>query len=111
MNTMTQTMTDNPLLRAKSLTLYKPGLGVLLLAVVVMLSALAVVYVADLNRRLFIEWQDTQGAQEALRIEWGKLLLEESTWSTQGRIGEIAKNNLGMQLPTANQVSIIKANL
>ncbi|MFT3741240.1 MAG: cell division protein FtsL [Gammaproteobacteria bacterium] len=98
-----------PFLKTATLSLYKPNFATLCLGVMVMLSGLAVVYVADLNRRLFTELETAQGLQEELKVDWDKLLLEQSTWSCQGRIGEIARSQLGMQLPTGNQIVLIKA--
>lgn len=71
-------------------------------------SALAVVYIADLNRRLFIEYQSAQSTHNQLYVEWGRLLLEQSTWSTQARIQSIAEQRLGMQLPSAADIVMIK---
>lgn len=86
----------------------KPSMGTLILALIVMFSALAVVYMADLNRRLFIDLQKAQGTEMQLHTEWGKLLLEQSTWSTQARIQSIAVQNLGMEVPASDKVVMVK---
>lgn len=76
----------------------------LVLIILVIISALAVVYVADLNRRLFIAYQDAQSQHNQLYVEWGRLLLEQSTWSTQERVQTLAEQRLGMHLPQAADV-------
>lgn len=81
-----------------------------LLAVAVFVSALAVVYVSDLNRRLFISYQNEQETYNHLYIEWGKLLLEQSTWSTQARVANIAGQRLGMFVPTSADIVLFKMN-
>lgn len=105
MTTMTRALPEkSPIAKPTSLLLAKPSFGTLLLAVIVLISGLSVIYVADLNRRLFIDLQATEGTQNQLRIEWGKLLLEQSTWSTQARVQSIAQQRLGMQAPTGTQI-------
>jgi cell division protein FtsL len=80
------------------------------LTVIVVISAFAVVYVTDLNRRLFIQYQDAQSTSNQLYIDWGKLLLEQSTWSTQARVQSIAQARLGMEVPASNQIVIVQAS-
>ena len=76
----------------------------IMLMMTVLLSAFAVVYVKDLNRRLFIQYQQLQASHNQLYINWGKLLLEQSAWSTQARVQHIAQQQLHMVSPTPNQV-------
>lgn len=77
------------------------------LTMAVILSAFALIYVKDLNRRLFIQYQNLQQAQAQEMSRFSKLLLEQSTWSTQARVQRIAQQDLGMQLPTtANTVLV-----
>lgn len=80
-----------------------------LMASVAFFSALSLVYVKDLNRRLFIDYQNLQAQQGQTYTKWGKLLLEQSTWATQSRIQTIAENKLDMQLPQPSQVVLVKA--
>lgn len=82
----------------------------MLLMILVLLSAFAVVYTKDLNRRLFMRYQQLQTQHNQLYINWGKLLLEESAWSTQARVQHIAQNKLHMVWPTPNQVVLVKVS-
>lgn len=82
-------------------------LQAILLAALVVFSSFAVVYIKDLYRRMFIHYQDLQDQQTQLYVDWGKLLLEQSTWSTQGRVQKIASDALNMQVPLANQIKIV----
>lgn len=86
---------------------YKPSISTMLLGLLVILSGLAVIYVADLNRRLFMDMQETQAYQVQLQLDWDKLLLEQSTWSTQARIQNLAQERLGMTTPANNQIMTI----
>lgn len=87
---------------------FKPSMGTLLLAIIVMLSGLAVVYTADLNRRLFMELQTIQNNQGQIRQEYGNLLLEQSTWSTEARMESLAQQRLNMSIPPTSKIVIIK---
>ncbi len=77
------------------------------LSVSIVVSAFVLIYVKDLNRRLFIESQGLQQQHQHLVNQWGKLLLEQSTWSAQTRIQTVAQGNLGMVMPAPKQVVIL----
>lgn len=70
-----------------------------LLAIAVLVSALAVVLARHESRRLFVELAELERLRDALDEEWGRLQLEEATWSTHGRIEELARSRLGMHQP------------
>lgn len=94
--------------RTQAKALYKPGLGILCLALFVLFSALAVVYTTDLNRRLFMQVQQLEEAQNQLHLEWGKLLLEQSTWSNQARLQTLAQTHFKMVAPHSSNTVILK---
>jgi len=81
-------------------------MGVLIGAVV--LSALAMVYAKHQSRKLFIELQTLQKSRDDMAIEWGQLQLEQSTLVTHGRIENIAHAKLGMMLPPADAMVMVK---
>jgi len=85
----------------------RSSLVVILLALVVLISAFAVIYVKDKNRQLFMEYQHLQSVQNEAYIEWGKLLLEESTLATQSRIQQLAENKLGFSFPKHREILVI----
>lgn len=82
-------------------------LTVIVLALAVLASALAVVYSQHRSRALFIELQQLESTQAELDTEWGRLELEQSTWATQGRIERLAREKLNMRLPDFEQVEIV----
>lgn len=92
------------------LNLARPRLVNVILIIALVLSAFCVIYIKDLNRRTFIEYQDLQATHNKLYEDWGKLLLEQSTWSTQARVKKIAQNRLNMGTPTANDVIILRTS-
>jgi cell division protein FtsL len=83
-------------------------IGVAMLLVAVLSSALGVVYSTHQSRKLFIELQSLQAQRDKLDMEWGRLQLEQSTWSTHGRIERIAHERLDMQLPEPDSAVIVR---
>ena len=83
-------------------------LGVLLMALAVFGSALAVVYSKHQSRKLFVQLHALNEVRDELNVAWGQLQLEQSTWATHGRIEKIARNRLKMRIPTPGEVVIVK---
>lgn len=78
------------------------------LMLVVILSALGVVYAKHQTRKLFVELQSLHKGRDDMEIEWGQLQLEQSTWATHGRIEDVANAKLGMEIPEPQQIVILK---
>ncbi len=70
-------------------------------------SAFVVVYLKDLNRRTFIQYQDMARANQQAQVDWGKLLLEESTWAAQANVQKVASDRLHMMTPTAKDIVLV----
>ncbi|GAB4223704.1 MAG: hypothetical protein Tsb005_19480 [Gammaproteobacteria bacterium] len=85
----------------------KESLGLLLLIGMVLISAFLVVYVKDLDRRLFSQVQTEQQVRNKLQVEWGQLLLEQSTLATQARVQTIARDQLNMHSPDAARTEVV----
>ncbi len=81
---------------------------VLILLAAVVLSAIGVVYVKHQTRKLFLELQGLDKGRDAMDIEWGQLQLEQSTWSTHGRVEELARTKLGMVVTEPTRVVVVK---
>ena len=79
-----------------------------LLAVLVLVSALGVVYAKHQNRTLYAELAQLQKQRDAMEVEWGRLQLEQSTWATHGRIEKIARQKLNMRNVDYDKVVIVK---
>lgn len=80
----------------------------LLLLVLVMLSALAVVYSKHQSRKLFVELNNLQRTRDAMDVEWGQLQLEQSAWATSGRIEKLARQRLNMTQIEYKKIIIVK---
>jgi cell division protein FtsL len=79
----------------------------LLLWALLLVSAIGVVWSRHETRSLFIELQSLSSERDALDIEWGQLKLEQSAWSTHGRVEQTARVNLRMVIPRPNEVRIV----
>ena len=73
----------------------------------ILISAFSVIYAKDLNRRLFIQYQDLQQQQQQYQTEWSKLLLEQGAWSTQPRIQQLAQQQLNMVIPSSRNIVFV----
>ncbi len=71
-------------------------------------SAVSLVYVKAMDRMLYSNLQSLQKGRDDLTLEWGQLLLEQSTWATQARVQGIAETRLNMAAPEQNTVIIVK---
>ena len=81
---------------------------VALLAVAVFLSALALIDARHQNRMLFEQTQQLREQRDQLNIEWGRLLLEQSTWSTHAYIEQSATQKLGMHTPVNPEILVVQ---
>ncbi len=82
------------------------SLYVMLLAVLV--SAISVVYTKHQSRVEFVALQKHEQHRDDLDEEWGRLLLEQSTWASPGRVERQAKIRLDMIIPKAGSTVVLK---
>lgn len=81
------------------------GLGLLMLLVVS--SAVQVVLVKHESRRLFAELQSMMEQRDRLLSDWGRLQLEESTFGAHRRVEAKARSEFDMQIPTNKALEIV----
>ncbi len=81
---------------------------VTVLAVLVLVSALAVVYTRHEARKLFVELDTLQKQRDEMNVEWGRLQIEQSTLATNGRIEKYARKKLSMVTPEYEQIIIVR---
>lgn len=85
------------------------GSGWLLLVwVLILASALAVPYSAHWSRQLLNELAGEMTQREKALAEWGRLVLEQSTWTAHSRVETIATRQLGMRVPEASEVILVQ---
>lgn len=77
------------------------------LALLLVVCAIAVVSARHQARKLFVELQQAQAEARALDIEWGRLLLEQSTWAMHSRVEVVAQHQLHMIVPDASRIYLL----
>jgi len=86
----------------------KSFIGLALLSLLVLGSALGVVDAKHQSRKYFVELSSLQQTRDAMNVEWGQLQLEQSTWATHGRIERTARKRLNMMNLDLSRVVIVK---
>ncbi|MFM1896711.1 MAG: hypothetical protein RLZZ385_1785 [Pseudomonadota bacterium] len=79
----------------------------LLLLSVVLVSGVSVVRVTHEHRSLFNELQQLRGQANQLQVQWGQLLIEQSTFGLEGRIEQKATVELRMVLPALDSIVMV----
>ncbi len=75
-----------------------------LLAVLVMVSAVAVVQIKNHSRSLTTRLDGMRQEAERLQLEWAQLQLEQATLAQHGRVDELARKQFGMVDPLDYQI-------
>jgi len=86
-----------------------PGgsMTMLVLFVAVLVSAILVAYSAHWNRQLLNELYSELSVRDKAQAEWGRLILEQSTWTAHSRIEALASERLKMHVPEAADVRLV----
>lgn len=79
----------------------------LLLFIAILVSALAVSYSAHWNRQLLNELYGELSVRDKAQAEWGRLILEQSTWTAHSRIESLAVEQLRMRVPDPAEVRMV----
>lgn len=83
------------------------SLLMLMLFVATLLSAIGVAYSAHWNRQLLNELYGELSVRDKAQAEWGRLILEQSTWTAHSRIETLASEQLNMYIPEALDVRLV----
>lgn len=84
------------------------SLLLLVLFIFILLSALAVSYTAHWNRQLLNELYAELSVRDKAQAEWGRLILEQSTWTAHNRIEVLATEQLKMHIPDPAAVRMVQ---
>lgn len=79
---------------------------VLLLALLV--SGISVIYTTFKNRSMLNELQQLRNQRNELQVQWGQLLIEQSTFSLDSRIERKAIEELQMIVPEFSDVVMVR---
>ena len=78
------------------------------LAFAIVASAIASVYARHEARKQFTELQRLNAERDELAVEWGRLQIEQSTWSTHARVESLARKKMGMRSPDAQEIVVVQ---
>ena len=78
------------------------------MALVVFISAMAVVFVRAANRQSFLVLQAAALERDRLSEEWGRLQLEHATWSLHDLVEHEARQKLQMITPGFEDVVVVR---
>jgi cell division protein FtsL len=81
-------------------------LGILL--AIVLSSGLSVVLTTHENRFAFNELQVLKDQANKLEVEWGQLLIEQSTFGVEGKIEQKAVDDLQMHIPELSNIVMVR---
>ena len=76
--------------------------------IAVLMSAGAVIYSRHQARDLFVRLEKLNADRDALEMEWGRLQLEQSAWSSHAFVERVANAKLKMGLPQTQDVRIVR---
>ncbi len=82
------------------------GFGFLIL--VMLISALGVIYSKYQSRVIFSEIQKQERVLDQIEVEWGQLQLELTTLAEQNRVEQVAKEQLKLVMPLREKIVYIK---
>ena len=79
-----------------------------LLWLAVLGSAVQVIYARHKARDMFVHLEKLDAQRDSLEIEWGRLQLEQSYWSSNAFVERVASAKLSMSLPQTRDVRIVR---
>lgn len=78
------------------------------LSVLIIMSAIACVFARHESRSQFSQLQSLIGQRDALEVDWGRLQIEQSTWSTHARVERLARTKMGMRNPAPAEITVVR---
>ena len=76
--------------------------------IVLLLSALAVIYSKYYSRLIFIEIQKQERTLDQYEVEWGQMQLELTMLAEQNRVELVAREQLRLIMPSREKIIYIK---
>jgi cell division protein FtsL len=74
----------------------------------VLASSVQVIYARHKARTLFVHLEKLNAERDSLEMEWGRLQLEQSYWSSHAFVERVANAKLQMNLPQTHDVRIVR---
>ncbi len=83
-------------------------LGLCIMLALVLSSGLSVVLTTHENRFAFNELQELREQANKMDLEWGQLLIEQSTFGVEGKIEQKAVEQLRMHVPELSKIIMVR---
>lgn len=77
------------------------------LVMLILASAFATIYSTHACRALYTQLQELESSQWYLQEDYGRLLLEQSTWASHYRVEKVARGDLGMSAPDLEHFRVV----
>ncbi len=87
---------------SRTLVVLVPALWLLTLV-----SAAGAIYSKHRARELFLELERLNRERDELEIDWGRLQLEQSAWSTHAFVESVATQKLRMTTPRPADIEVV----
>lgn len=71
-------------------------------------SSMQVIYARHKARAVFVHLEKLNTERDSLEMEWGRLQLEQSYWSSHAFVERVANAKLQMTLPQSRDVRIVR---
>ena len=71
-------------------------------------SSVQVIYARHEARETFVRLEKLNAERDSLDMEWGRLQLEQSYWSSHAFVERVANAKLQMNLPQTRDVRIVR---
>ena len=71
-------------------------------------SAVQVIYARHKARDVFVRLEKLNAERDSLEMEWGRLQLEQSYWSSHAFVERVANAKLRMNIPQTRDVRIVR---
>lgn len=73
-------------------------------------TGLGIVHTTFVSRQLLNARQGLEQQRNLLQVEWGKLLLEQSSLVAQGKVEDVAISQLDMAVPDMEKTVVLKSD-
>ncbi|MFT5709930.1 MAG: cell division protein FtsL [Halioglobus sp.] len=73
----------------------------------IVVCAFGVIQTSHACRQLYAQLQILEASRWYMEEDYGRLLLEQSTWASYRRIEQVAEHDLGMQPPAITDMKVL----
>lgn len=73
-------------------------------------TGLGIVHTTFVSRQLLNARQGLEQQRNLLQVEWGRLLLEQSSLVAQGKVEDMARTQLDMTVPDIGKTVVLKSD-